>query len=289
MRKSFGILLAFFLILIPGTAYAQAYIPLVSPSVILVEQSTGKMLYGKNENSKMYPASMTKILTALVAAEYLNPDDIVTVGAEIYGLPADYATNIHSEGETITVRNLLRALMIASCNETGSVLAVNTVRAMEGRYDIPFNEAERRFIQLMNEKAISLGALSSNFNNTYGLHSEGHFTTAADMALIARAYMGNDLLASIAAERNYIGDSLEGRTAEGARVNNYEWENHNELLLGGTNGYQYATGIKTGFTDEAGDCLAASATRNGISLISVVFFSSCGESGVWVNVSFLSI
>jgi D-alanyl-D-alanine carboxypeptidase (penicillin-binding protein 5/6) len=222
---------------------------------------------------------MTKILTALVAIEWLDPDGIVTVGSEIYGLPADYATSVHFEGETITVRNLLRSLMINSTNEAGNIVAVNTIRAKEQMESITNEEALKRFLQLMNEKAVELGATSSNFNNTYGLHSEGHFTTAVDRALISRAYMENALLRDIAATREYGGDSLEGRIMDGARVKNYSWVNHNELLLGGTNGYPYANGIKTGFHDDAGDCVTASATRDGVTLIAVVFFSE--DPGRW--------
>lgn len=266
-------------------AAGQDYIPLTSPSVLLMEQTTGKVLYAKNERVRMYPASMTKILTALVAMDYLAADDVITVGAEIYGLPADYNTAIHFEGETITVRNLLRVLMIRSGNETGCILALNAVRVKENRQNIPYAEAERQFNLMMNEKARMLGAMESNFTNPYGLHDVNHYTTAYDMALISRAYMENSQLRQIAAERAYVGDSLDGHVIDGAKTQNYSFENHNELLLGGANAYAYATGVKTGFTDEAGQCVTASASKNGMELIAVVFNSP--DPGRWQDARIL--
>ena len=259
----------------PAAAYGQTYIPLEAPAAILVEQTTGRILYGVNIHNAMYPASMSKMLTALVVLDYLHPDQILTIGSEIRGMPLGYATNIHVEGETITVRMLLRALLIRSGNETGRILALNVIRTREGNPNIPYNDAKRLFSVLMNERARSLGAINTHFNNPYGLHSEAHFTTAYDMALIARAFMEVPLLTEIVATRVFTGDSLEGGADyfEGALVRQYNWTNHNQMLPGGTHGYAHVTGIKTGFTTPAGHCLAASATRNNLSLIAVVFNS----------------
>ncbi|MDR1663404.1 MAG: hypothetical protein LBR83_00585, partial [Clostridiales bacterium] len=226
-----------------------------------------------------------KILTALTALDYLNPDDVVTVGKEIYGLPSDYNTAIHAEGETITVRNLIRALMIRSGNETGCILALNTIRVKEERQNIPYADAERLFCVLMNEKARDLGALDTNFTNPYGLQSEDHYTTAYDMALISRAYMASQTLRQIAGERAYTGDSLEGRSIESAEVRQYNWESHNFMLLPGEFYYPYANGIKTGFTDEAGDCVTVSAKKGDIELIAVIFNSP--EPGRWQDARLL--
>ncbi|MCL2707544.1 MAG: D-alanyl-D-alanine carboxypeptidase [Defluviitaleaceae bacterium] len=262
-----------------ASAFASEIIPTISPSVILVEQVSGKVLYAKNEHARMYPASMTKILTSLVALDYLDIDQVLTVGQEIVGLPADYATNLHVIGETITVRNLIRALIIRSGNETGCVIALNAVRVKENRQNIPYVDAERTFCELMNEKARSLGALHSNFDNTYGFHSDNHYTTAYDLSIICRAYMKNDSLRQIAGEREYVGDSLGGIAHDGAKVLQYNWANHNRLLQAGDYYYPYATGIKTGFTDQAGDCLASAAQKNGIELVAVVFNSK--DPGRW--------
>jgi D-alanyl-D-alanine carboxypeptidase (penicillin-binding protein 5/6) len=271
MRKLWLVLA--FLIFFPAKVCGQDELYLISPSAVLVEQTTGQVLYAKNERERMYPASLTKILTALVVMDYLDPDDVITVGPEIRGLPTGYNRAIHFEGETITVRNLLRALMIPSGNQTSHVLVINTIRKKENRQNITFEEADRQFSALMNEKARSLGAMQSHFNNSYGFHSENHYTTAYDMAIISRAYMENELLAQIAGEKEYTGDSLEGRYFEGAQVQHYEWRSHNDLLRGGAITYPYATGIKTGFTDAAGFCLASSATKLGFSLVSIVLYT----------------
>ena len=263
----------------PITAYASSYISTASPSVILIEKTTGKVLYAKNEYNRMYPASMTKILTSLVALDYLHPDDVIVVGPEINGIPADYVTATHTAGESITVRNLIRVLMIRSGNETGRILALNTIRSKLNRQNIPYENAERLFCDLMNERAKSLGALDTHFDNPYGFHSENHYTTAFDLALISRAYMENDTLRLIAGEAAYEGDSLEGREINGAKTRMYSFINHNQLLQPGENFYPYATGVKTGFTDEAGDCLSASATKSGIELIAVIFNSK--DPGRW--------
>jgi D-alanyl-D-alanine carboxypeptidase (penicillin-binding protein 5/6) len=233
----------------------------------------------------MYPASMTKILTALVAVEYLDPDEIVVVGSEIYNVPPDYVTAIHEEGESVTVRNLLRALMIRSGNETGCILALNTIRKTEDRQNIPYGNAEDLFCGLMNKKAAELGALDTNFTNPYGLHDDNHYSTAYDLSLICRAYMENDLLRQIAGEREYTGESAEGKQESGAAVSDYEFTNHNLLLLPGDYYYPYATGIKTGFHDDAGDCLAAAGTKDGIDLVAVIFNSP--EPGRWQDAKIL--
>jgi D-alanyl-D-alanine carboxypeptidase (penicillin-binding protein 5/6) len=272
MRK-IGFVLAIIILFPAVPAYAQDSLYLISPSAILMEQTTGKVLYAKNERARMYPASMTKILTSLVVLDHLHLDDIVVVGPEIRTMPAGYNTAIHFEGEYITVRNLLRALMVRSGNETGHVLALNVIRARDGRQNITYEEAERSFNALMNEKARSLGAMESHFNNPYGFQSENHYTTAYDMALISRAFMEIEELRDVVAIRQFSGDGLDGRVVEGAQIRHYEWTNHNEMLRGGAHAYPYATGIKTGFTDAAGFCLAASATKMGFSLISVVFFA----------------
>jgi D-alanyl-D-alanine carboxypeptidase (penicillin-binding protein 5/6) len=272
MRVS-GVFLVILLLFPAIPVYAWEPLPVLSPSAILVEQSTGQVLYAKNEHTRRYPASMTKILTCLVVVDYLQPDDVIVVGPEIRAVAAGYNTNIHFEGESITVRNLMRALMVRSGNETGIVLAVNVVRAKEGRYNITYEEADRAFSTLMNQKARSLGAMESHFNNPYGLHSENHYTTAYDMAILSRAFMDNDELRAIASMREYHGDSLEGRIIEGALTRQYDWTSINELLPGSPNAYPYATGLKTGFTDAAGFCLSAAATKMGFSLISVVFLA----------------
>ena len=254
-------------------------IPIQATAAILVEQSTGRVLFGHNIHERRYPASMTKILTALVVLDYFEPDEVIVVGPEIHNMPAGYATLIHYEGESITVRMLLKALMIRSGNETGRTLALNVARRVLGNPDMSYEDAKREFSVLMNQRAQELGATNSNFNNPYGLHSEHHFTTAYDLALIARAYMEVPLLAEIAGMHRFEGDGLEGRYISGALVREYSWVNTNQVLPDAPFGHPHVTGIKTGFTTPAGECFAGAASFGDLSLITIIFDSE--SPGRW--------
>ncbi|MCL1786529.1 MAG: D-alanyl-D-alanine carboxypeptidase [Defluviitaleaceae bacterium] len=268
-----SILLISLLIPSPGV-YGQNDLPLQATAAILVEQTTGRVLYQKNAHQPMYPASTTKLLTALVVIQHLDLDRIVVVGPEIRGMPAGFATNLHVEGEEITVEVLLKALLIRSSNEAGRVLALEVVRTVEGRANISYADAKPRFSQLMNQMAASLGAENSHFNNPYGLHNDAHFTTAYDLALIARAFMEQPVLMGIAAMGDYVGDGLGGRGHPEANVRQYSLVNTNLMLPGATFGHPYIIGGRTGFTTPAGHCFVGLARHDGLSLVSVVLDST---------------
>jgi D-alanyl-D-alanine carboxypeptidase len=193
------------------------------------------------------------MLTALVALEYLDADEVIVVGQEIRGMPAGFATNVPAEGEELTVRTLLKAMLIRGSNETGRILALNTVRRRDGRINIPFDQANQSFAAMLNEEARSLGAVGTNFTNSFGHQNENHFTTAYDLALITRAFMANEVLAEIAGLQTYE-----------------NWTNTNQMLPHGNHGYAYMTGAKAGFTLSAGHLLAGAAEHNGLQLVTVV-------------------
>jgi D-alanyl-D-alanine carboxypeptidase (penicillin-binding protein 5/6) len=228
----------------------------------------------------MYPASMTKLLTALVVLDYLNPDDVIIVGAEIRNMPLGYATQTHIEGEHITVRMLIKSLLIRSGNESARVLALHTVQARHNRFNMHYlDEAKPLFASMLNDKARSLGAVNTRFTNPYGLHDSRHYTTAYDMARIARAFMDVQMLAEIVGMRDFTGDGLEGRERNGALVQEYHWVNTNQMLPYAAHGHPFVTGIRTGYTTPAGECFAASAYNNGLGLITIVFDSA--SPGRW--------
>ncbi|MCL2378148.1 MAG: D-alanyl-D-alanine carboxypeptidase [Defluviitaleaceae bacterium] len=254
-------------------------IPVQATAAILVEQTTGRVLFGYNYHEQRYPASMTKMLTALVVLDHLAPDDIIAVGPEIHNMPSGYASLAHVEGEYLTVRMLLKALMIRSGNETGRVLALNVIRQTQNNPYISYEDAKREFSILLNQRAQELGAENTNFNNPYGLHSPHHFTTAYDLALIARAYMEVPLLAEIAGMRTFNGYGTEGRYIPDAYIRHYSWTNTNQMLPDAPFGHPNMTGIKTGFTTPAGECLAGAATLGDLSLITIVFDSE--SPGRW--------
>ena len=271
MRKLTIFFVCVFLLLFPTNV--NAFISINSPSAILMDQGTGYILFAYNEHERKYPAGLTKMLTAIIALDYLNPDDFVVVGNEVNSVSAGALRSGHQVGEHITVRNLLRGLMIQNGNDSGVVVALQTVRAQRNNNAVPFHAAEELFAAKMNERARELGAYNTNFVNPNGLHHEDHYTTAYDLAIIARAFMEHPLLREIAGEVEFIGNSMDGFTGDipyGARTVDHHWRDTNELVSGGGFHYFYATGIRSGYTPQASACLAASASSNGVNLIAVI-------------------
>lgn len=224
-------------------------------AVILVDADTGQMLYGKNENERMYPASTTKIMVALLALENLQLEDMVTASASAISLLPPGHTNMGLlAGEQLSVRQLLYGMMLASAGDAANVLG----EQISGSVD--------EFVKLMNQRALELGMTSTNFVNASGAHDEHHYTTAADMAILARQAMQNETFREIVKTDLYIIPPTEQYTEE------RRLSNTNHLVSSRRTSkyyYSYATGIKTGFTNQAKLCLVSSAEKNGVSLICV--------------------
>ena len=213
---------------------------------------------------------MTKVLTALVAVEYFEPDDVIVVGREINEVSLDSSKAGHVVGESITFRNLVRGLMIPSGNDSAEVVACAVARKAQNDDSLSTAECQTVFADLMNQKAEELGCTGSHFVNAHGYHDDDHYTTAADLAKIGAAAMQVDLIRDIGAEKNYSGNSMENQAHDGLITNEYHWVSHNLLITSGEYAYPYATGLKTGFTDEAGDCVLATAEKDGVQLIAVI-------------------
>lgn len=249
---------------------------LQAEAAILIEASSGTILYEKNATQKMYPASMTKMLTALVALDYFKPEDLIVVGSEINEVSLDSSKAGHELGETLTVENAIRGLIIPSGNDSANVVAAAVAKKAENDENMTFGKCEVVFTDLMNKKAEELGATNSHFANAHGYHSDDHYTCAHDLALIGRAFMENKTLAENCEGKSYSGNGAEGLVkAEDTSVKtqDYNWRSHNLLITDGEYNYPYAIGIKTGFTDEAGDCVTAAAEKDGEELIAVIFKS----------------
>lgn len=216
----------------------------------------GKVLYDKNAYEKAYPASLTKMLTALVVMEHCELTDKVVYSDEaLKGIQSGYVTASLMDGEELTVEDLLNLLLIPSANEIGNMLALHISGSIEA------------FTELMNQKAEELGCKNSHFVNTNGTHDENHYSTAYDMALIARAVMQHEELRKIVGKIYYeLGDT--NKYTGKSRI----YETTNGLLLSGNPAtyYQYATGVKTGYTTPAGSCLASSALKDDMELYVVV-------------------
>lgn len=241
-----------------------------SPSALLMDYSSGKILYEKNIYEKRYPASLTKIMTAIIVLENCNLSDIATVSYDaVMSLSSGYVTANLQVGEELTVEQLLYVLMVGSSNDAAIVLAEHISGSVE------------EFANLMNQKAKELGCTSTNFVNPNGAHDENHYSTAYDLALMAKYAMQNDTFRTLVSATSY---SLP-------TTNKYDREDRifrttNSLLQLDNSDradnyyYKYATGIKTGFTTPAGNCLIASANKNDLELITVVLGSGQTESGL---------
>ena len=244
-------------------------------AAILIEESTGTILYEKNADQKMYPASMTKVLTALVALDHFKPEELIKVGSEINEVSLDSSKAGHVAGETLTMKNAIRGLIIPSGNDSANVIAAAVARRAENNENLSFSQCEAVFTDLMNKKAEELGATNSHFANAHGYHADDHYTTGKDMALLSRAFMENKTLEEIANEKGFAGNGADNMftTDTSVKTQDYAWRSHNLLITDGEYNYGYASGIKTGFTDEAGDCVTAAAKKDGINLIAVIFHS----------------
>ncbi len=248
-----------------------------SPYVILADVTNGKTLYEKNAAEKCYPASLTKLLTALVAADYVAADTPLTVGSEINLIDSQSSRAYLAIGTRLTMENMLQAMLLPSGNDAAYSIAVQVGRIIAGDENLDKYAALARFCEQMNKKADALGCSNSHFLNPDGIHEAGHYTTAADMLKIATAALKNDLIAKVVATPKVNLTTLSGHR--------YNWNNSNRLI-NENNAYSYAgaTGLKTGSTTEAGYCLAASAEREGKTCIAIVMGAK-NESGRWEDAS----
>lgn len=223
-------------------------------AALLISPDTGMVLYEKNADERRYPASTTKIMTALLVLE--NVDDLsatVTAQASDFEtLDADSSNAGIKEGETVSIEDLLYALMLPSANEAAYMLA----RHVGGSYDA--------FVDMMNQRAAELGCTGTHFSNPCGLHDDNHYTTARDLYKIAYAAMQDETFADIA-------DTVQWKMTTNYR-DEYLMVTTNELIRSSYQPYAYAycKGIKTGSTSQAGNCLVSYAEYGSAKLYSVV-------------------
>ena len=258
----------------PAQAFGQPAPLIHAQTHVLIEAQTGRILSENEAHRRMFPAATTMILTAILAYEHIGMDDIIVAGSEVNMLPPASARNGHEVGEAISGQNLLRGMLIGAGNDTSNIVAIEVIRRLEGDWDIDFAAAQQLFANLMNQRAQELGALDSHFMNPHGFHHDSHFTTAYDMAQIARHALGIDVIMQIVGAGSFSGPMAGYATVpEGALQLSRNWNSANELIQPGPNFYPYAIGLRTGFTNQAGYSLVAAARREGVSLISVTFNS----------------
>ncbi|MGG3888794.1 D-alanyl-D-alanine carboxypeptidase family protein [Metabacillus fastidiosus] len=231
-------------------------------NAILLDNDTGRILFSKNGEEKIYPASTTKIMTALIALENGNLNDHITVGNEV-ALKLQGESSVYlAEGQVFTLEELLSGLLLQSGNDAARTIAIHIAKEVGNNPNFSNEEALAYFAGLMNKKAAEVGAKHTHFVNPNGLHDPNHYTTALDMALITREAMKNKQFQQLVSRETYS----DGKVT---------YHNKNRLLKkNDPYYYEGANGIKTGFTTEAGRCLISSVSRDGRNLLSFVFQST---------------
>lgn len=239
---------------------------------IVIDAASGNDLYAKNAQKRAYPASTTKILTALLALELGKPDEIVTVGEEANVHDPEESRAGLRPGQQLKLYDIVQAALLPSGNDAARTLAVHIGRKSSGNPQLSSTEAQQQFAKLMNKRAKKAGATDSNFVNPSGLHDPNHYSTARDMALIAKDAMKNERFRQAVRATDYIATAMSTRQGAAAKL---PLANTNKLLHPDSPYYfEGATGIKTGFTDQAGYCLVSSVSRDGKQVIAVVLQST---------------
>ncbi len=251
MKRKIAICLAMLMLWMPYSA-GKAMPEVSSHSACVIDIDTGRILAAKNENEKSEPASITKIMTALIALENADIKKVVTIPSAAAGVEG---SSIYIKaGEKYSLEDLLYGLMLRSGNDAATAIAIDVAGSVDA------------FVEKMNQKAQELGCTGTHFNNPHGLPDEKHYTTAHDMALITAAALRNDTFVKIVSTKNYTAEP------DGAGETR-SWQNKNKLLWQ----YEGAIGVKTGYTKSAGKTYVGAAERNGIRIAVVVL----GAKDMW--------
>lgn len=225
-------------------------------SAILMDLSSGAILYEKNAHKPQYPASITKIMTTLLAIENCSMGEIVTFSHDaVFGIEMGSSHIGIDEGEKLTIEQSLYAIMLASANEVSWGVGEHVAGTLSD------------FANMMNARAKELGCLNTHFVNANGLHHDDHYTTAHDMALIARAAMQYDTFRKITATKRYTIPPTNKHDIDNIFLN------HHQMLMGNNYPqykYEYCTGGKTGYTSKAGSTLVTFAKKGDMELVCVV-------------------
>lgn len=221
---------------------------------ILMEANTGTVLYAKNIHEHLYPASTTKILTALVAAENSSMDeDVVYSHDAVFSIERGSSNMGMDVGEVITMEQSLYGMLVNSANEAANAIAEHVAGSIDA------------FVDMMNEKAKELGCTDSHFVTTNGLHDENHYTSPYDLALIAKAFFDNELLAKMSGTARYYIPQSPTQPDDDLYCNT-----HNKMLIDNRYKMDSYVGGKTGYTTVARQTLVSCAQQDGMKLICVI-------------------
>ena len=228
-------------------------------NAILVDTKTGKILYNKNCKEKKYPASTTKILTAILVIENCNLDDKVIVDYDSIAIvPSGYTVAALQVGEELTVKQLLQMLLVPSANDAANVLAKHAGGSIEG------------FADMMNAKAKEIGCEDSHFTNPSGIHDSDHYSTVYDFALLMNYCIQNPTFVELTSLKSCIIPATN-KYSERVFTNTNEMHNIDTRDISSNYYYPYLLCGKTGYTSQANNCLVTAAEKDGLKLICVVF------------------
>ncbi|MBP5749662.1 MAG: D-alanyl-D-alanine carboxypeptidase, partial [Firmicutes bacterium] len=251
----------------PLRAFALTPYPrLEGSAAMLLDMTTGEVLYELNADERHYPASTTKMMTGLLAVENLDLESDITVDAEAASTPGSGIKL--KEGEVMNADVMLHAMLIPSSNDC----AVAIAKAISGGID--------NFAVLMNARARELGCKNTNFVNPSGLHEDNHYTTARDLSIIAMACMKNERFREIVGNAEYtVPETNRSEARELVSSNLLLWDEQERHKIYVGNDLRYPKyegtfGVKTGYTPQAGGCLVAACERDGTKLLSIVMDSS---------------
>ena len=238
---------------------------------VVMDIDTGVVLYSKNCDRQLYPASITKILTCLLTLENADLDAVMTCSPIVYELDENASNVGLSEGEQMTIRDALYTLMLESANDTANALAEYVGGSMEG------------FAQMMNDRAAALGCTGSHFSNPSGLSADDHYTTAHDYALIAAEAYRNEGFRTLCSTVNY--DVPPTNMYEETRY----LQNHHRMLIGDSDYYtSWCTGGKTGYTEKAWNTLVTYAERDGKRLVCVLLHGNGADQNYLETIDLLN-
>ena len=229
-------------------------------AALLIDLNTGRAVYEQDADERVYPASLTKIMTCLLALENGNLSDVVTVSASaLDDLDADSSVAGLQVGEQMTLENLLYCMMVVSGNDACNVIAEHIAGSITD------------FVRMMNQRAYELGCLNTHFSNPHGLHDENHYTTARDLSIITQAALKSENFRQIVDTYEYQlpDDNVRQNIPKLKTTNMLIYRSMSNSLY-----YSRAHGIKTGYTSQAGRCVISEATGDGLDLLGIV----CGAA-----------
>lgn len=242
----------------------------VAKNVVVMNADTNTLLYQKNSTDKIAPASTAKLVTALTVLDYCSPDDEMTVGTEIELMHEDSSRAWLNQGDILTTKQLLIALLLPSGNDAAYTLAVNAGKRIAEDSNLTNAQSVDVFMDKVNEKAQMLGLENSNFLAPDGYDTEGQHTTAYDLAIIAKACLDNPYISEIVSSYTSYQKWVSGREVT--------YNNSNELLNPNSRYYySEAIGLKTGASTLAGNCLVSAAVINGETYICVMMGSTADD------------